>query len=87
MSDNSRRIEAFMTVAEREIASAAILSAAGSIEDAAFFVQQAAEKTARAVLLKENVPFGPVHSLRSHGPRAAHRSHMAEHDQSTRQDL
>jgi HEPN domain-containing protein len=57
-----RRIEAFLTLASEEIAASKIL-AGSAPRQAAYYVQQAAEKAARALLTAAGVPFGTGHNL------------------------
>jgi HEPN domain-containing protein len=61
MSAN-RRIEAFLTLAGEELNAARIL-AGSAPRQAAYYVQQAAEKAARALLTAAGVPFGTGHNL------------------------
>jgi len=58
----ARRIEAFLTLADEELRAANIL-ATGAPRQAAYYVQQAAEKAARALLTAAGVPFGTTHNL------------------------
>jgi HEPN domain-containing protein len=58
----ARRIAAFLTLADEELNAARIL-AGGAPRQAAYYVQQAAEKTARALLTAAGVPFGTGHNL------------------------
>ena len=57
-----RRIDAFLTLADEEIHASRML-ANGAPRQAAYYVQQAAEKAARALLTAAGVPFGPGHNL------------------------
>lgn len=57
-----RRIDAFLRLAEEEIHAARML-ATGAPRQAAYYVQQAAEKAARALLVASGVPFGTGHNL------------------------
>ncbi len=57
-----RRIAAFMTLADEELAAARIL-ANGAPRQAAYYIQQAAEKAARAILTAAGIPFGTGHNL------------------------
>ena len=59
----SRRVAAFLKLADREIASARHLLAVAP-EHAAYFTQQAVEKLLRAVLEFEAKPAGATHNLR-----------------------
>ncbi len=61
MSD-ADRVAAFLALADEELLAARIL-ASSSPRQAAYFVQQAAEKAARAVLTAAGVPFGTSHNL------------------------
>jgi len=61
MSD-ADRIVAFITLAEEELAAARLLAKPAS-RQAAYFIQQAAEKAARAILIAAGVPFGTGHNL------------------------
>lgn len=61
MSD-AERIASFMRLASEEIAAARLLISA-ALRQAAYFVQQAAEKSTRAVLTAAGVPFGTSHNL------------------------
>ena len=58
-----RRIDAFLTLANRGLRSARILLRDGQFEDAALFVHQVVERVARALLIREGVPFGTSHNL------------------------
>jgi HEPN domain-containing protein len=58
-----RRIAAFFTLADRGLRSADILFHADQLEDAALFVQQVAERVARALLTHAGVAFGTSHNL------------------------
>jgi HEPN domain-containing protein len=57
-----RRIAAFLTLADEELGAARIL-ANGAPRQAAYYVQQAAEKAARAILTAAGIPFGTGHNL------------------------
>lgn len=57
-----RRIDAFLKLAEEEIQAAKML-ANGAPRQAAYYVQQAAEKATRALLTAAGVPFGTGHNL------------------------
>ncbi len=57
-----RRIAAFMTIASEELEAAKVLSQVAP-RQAAYYVQQAAEKAARAALAKAAVAFGTSHSF------------------------
>lgn len=57
-----RRIAAFLTLADEEIRAARML-AGGAPRQAAYYVQQAAEKAARALLTAAGIPFGTGHNL------------------------
>lgn len=57
-----RRVEAFLTLAEEEAGAAEQLIDAFP-RQAAYQLQQAAEKIARAVLAREGIPFGTSHNL------------------------
>lgn len=57
-----RRIAAFLTLADEELHAATIL-AGGAPRQAAYYIQQAAEKAARALLTAAGVPFGTGHNL------------------------
>ena len=57
-----RRIAAFLTLADEELHAARIL-AGGAPRQAAYYIQQAAEKTARALLTAAGIPFGTGHNL------------------------
>jgi HEPN domain-containing protein len=58
-----RRIDAFFILADRGLRSANTLFREGQLEDAALFVQQVAERAARALLTNAGVQFGTSHSL------------------------
>ncbi len=58
----SKRIEAFLTLAGEELGAAKIL-AGSAPRQAAYYVQQAAEKATRALLTAAGVPFGTGHNL------------------------
>ena len=58
----SRRIEAFLTLASEELGAARIL-AGSAPRQAAYYIQQAAEKATRALLTAASVPFGTGHNL------------------------
>ena len=58
-----RRIEAFLTLADRGLRSAHILFRSEQYEDAALFVQQVVERVARALLIHAGVLFGTSHNL------------------------
>jgi hypothetical protein len=58
----SKRIEAFLTLASEELGAAKIL-AGSAPRQAAYYVQQAAEKATRAHLTAAGVPFGAGHNL------------------------
>jgi HEPN domain-containing protein len=57
-----RRIAAFLTLADEEL-SAAKLLAHGAPRQAAYYIQQTAEKAARALLTAANIAFGTGHNL------------------------
>jgi hypothetical protein len=57
-----RRIAAFLTLADEELRAARTL-AAPAPRQAAYCIQQAAEKATRALLTAASVPFGTGHSL------------------------
>ena len=57
-----RRIAAFLTLADEELHAARML-AVGAPRQAAYYVQQAAEKAARALLTAAGIPFGTGHNL------------------------
>jgi HEPN domain-containing protein len=57
-----RRIAAFLTLADEELHAARML-AAGAPRQAAYCIQQAAEKAARALLTAAGIPFGTGHNL------------------------
>ena len=61
MSD-AERIASFIALAEEELSAARLLMS-GAPRQAAYFVQQAAEKATRAVLTAAGVPFGTSHNL------------------------
>src|SRR5262245_25686387 len=61
MSD-AERIQAFIQLAEEELAAARLLSSVAP-RQAAYFLQQAAEKATRALLTDAGVPFGIGHNL------------------------
>lgn len=56
------RVAAFLTLAEEEAGAAEALIA-GFPRQAAYQLQQAAEKLARAILAAEGIPFGTGHNL------------------------
>ncbi len=58
----ARRIAAFLTLADEELHAARML-AGGAPRQAAYYLQQAAEKAARALLTAAGVPFGTGHNL------------------------
>jgi hypothetical protein len=58
----SRRIEAFLTLAGEELGAAKILAGVAP-RQAAYYIQQAAEKATRALLTAAGVPFGTGHNL------------------------
>ena len=58
----ARRIAAFLTLADEELRAARILSRAAP-RQAAYYIQQAAEKATRALLTSAGVPFGTGHNL------------------------
>ncbi len=62
MSVQSRRIGAFLQLAEEELLAAKLLMQHAP-RQAAYLCQQCAEKVARAVLTDAGVPFGTGHSL------------------------
>ncbi len=62
MSVRSRRIKAFLHLAEEELMAAKLLMR-DAPRQAAYLCQQCAEKVARAVLTEAGVPFGTGHSL------------------------
>lgn len=57
-----KRIAAFLTLAGEELQAAKML-AGGAPRQAAYYVQQAVEKAARALLTAASVPFGTGHNL------------------------
>lgn len=57
-----RRVESFLTLAEEEAGAAEQLIDSFP-RQAAYQLQQAAEKVARAVLAREGIPFGTSHNL------------------------
>lgn len=57
-----RRIAAFLTLADEELRAAEML-ADGAPRQAAYYVQQAAEKATRALLTAAGIPFGTGHNL------------------------
>ena len=57
-----RRIAAFLTLADEELQAAKTL-ADGAPRQAAYYVQQAAEKATRAVLTAVAIPFGTGHNF------------------------
>jgi HEPN domain-containing protein len=57
-----RRVAAFLTLANEELNAAKML-AGGAPRQAAYFIQQAAEKAARALLTAAGIPFGTGHNL------------------------
>lgn len=57
-----RRIDAYLTLADEEIHAAGML-AGGAPRQAAYYIQQAAEKGARALLTAAGIPFGTGHNL------------------------
>ncbi len=57
-----KRVEAFLTLADEELHAARML-ANGAPRQAAYFIQQAAEKAVRALLTAAGVPFGTGHNL------------------------
>jgi HEPN domain-containing protein len=59
-----KRIAAFLALAAEEIQAAELLVAAAP-RQAAYYVQQAAEKAARALLTAAGIPFGTGHNLGS----------------------
>jgi HEPN domain-containing protein len=61
MSAN-KRILAFLALAAEEIQAAKLLAAAAP-RQAAYYVQQAAEKAVRALLTAAGIPFGTGHNL------------------------
>ena len=58
-----RRIEAFFALADRGLRTANILFDEDQLEDATLFVQQVAERVARALLTHAGVAFGTSHNL------------------------
>jgi HEPN domain-containing protein len=56
------RIAAFIALAEDELEAARLL-AAGQRRQAAFYLQQSAEKLARAILTAAGIPFGTSHNI------------------------
>jgi HEPN domain-containing protein len=58
----AKRIEAFLTLASEELGAAKLL-AGSAPRQAAYYVQQAAEKAARALLTAAGIPFGTGHNL------------------------
>ena len=59
-----KRIAAFLTLANEELHAAKILAGAAP-RQAAYYVQQAAEKATRALLTAAGIPFGTGHNLGS----------------------
>jgi HEPN domain-containing protein len=59
-----KRIAAFLALAAEELQAAKLL-AAGAPRQAAYYVQQAVEKAARALLTAAGIPFGTGHNLGS----------------------
>jgi HEPN domain-containing protein len=57
-----RRIAAFLALADEELAAAKML-ANGAPRQSAYYIQQSAEKGARALLTAAGVPFGTGHNL------------------------
>lgn len=57
-----RRIAAFLTLADEELNAARML-ADGAPRQAAYWVQQAAEKATRALLTAAGIPFGTGHNF------------------------
>ena len=57
-----KRIAAFLTLAAEEMQAAKLLAEAAP-RQAAYYVQQAAEKAARALLTAAGIPFGTGHNL------------------------
>jgi HEPN domain-containing protein len=57
-----RRIAAFLTLADEELRAARML-AEGAPRQAAYYIQQAAEKATRALLTAAGIPFGTGHNL------------------------
>lgn len=57
-----RRIAAFLTLAEEELHAAKML-VEGAPRQAAYYIQQAAEKATRALLTAAGIPFGTGHNL------------------------
>lgn len=57
-----RRIDAFLLLADEEL-HAAILLQQGAPRQAAYYLQQAAEKAVRALLSSAQIPFGTGHNL------------------------
>ena len=57
-----RRIAAFLTLADEELHAATML-AGGAPRQAAYYIQQAAEKATRALLTAADIPFGTGHNL------------------------
>jgi HEPN domain-containing protein len=57
-----RRIAAFLTLADEELRAAKML-AAGAPRQAAYYIQQSAEKATRALLTAAGIPFGTGHNL------------------------
>jgi len=53
---------AFLTLADEELHAARMLSA-GAPRQAAYYIQQAVEKAARALLTAAGIPFGTGHNL------------------------
>lgn len=56
------RVQSFLTLADEELSAAQLIVMAHP-RQAAYLVQQAAEKLARAVLASEGIPFGTSHNL------------------------
>ena len=57
-----KRIAAFLTLAAEELQAAKLLADAAP-RQAAYYVQQAVEKAARALLTAAGIPFGTGHNL------------------------
>lgn len=59
----AKRTAAFLTLAERGVASAEALLKADQFEDTALYIQQIVERVARALLTHAGIPFGTSHNL------------------------
>lgn len=65
MSDD-RRIRTFLELADQELRAARLLAATNPLQ-AFYMTAQSAEKTVRAILEKEGIPWGTQHSLGAMG--------------------